>query len=264
MSDLLKKYILEDDIDGIKAFLDKGFDVSEKLDEDGVTPLLYATAKAVHTNYNVLEVLLENGANPNPPTADNVFPPLSVLASQGLVKHMELLLEYKADINAASSLGKTALFSAVESIQPQAVSYLLERGANTTNYIDHNHSLLTIIPESFTATEILLLKELEQNYIGFNLYQVYNLQPFSTIEDKVKIMELIINQGLDINHQIKNGWTALMFSCTRINHLPLTKVLLEHGADISIRDKEGHNPLSLAIKSQNYPAIELLKQYGAK
>jgi ankyrin repeat protein len=41
-------------------------------------------------------------------------------------------------------------------------------------------------------------------------------------------------------------------------------VLLSHGADPNIKDKEGRTPLAIATEEGHKGLVELLKQHGAK
>ena len=58
-----------------------------------------------------------------------------------------------------------------------------------------------------------------------------------------------INHGIDINAQDEDtGNTALHEAATN-GHAEMTKMLLEHGAQVYITNKDKHSPLHMAIKS---------------
>lgn len=67
----------------------------------------------------------------------------------------------------------------------------------------------------------------------------------------IKIINFLIESGIDINAQNKEGCTALMYACTCESYYIL-KILLENNADINIKDKKGKTAL-------NYSNIEMRK-----
>jgi ankyrin repeat protein len=44
----------------------------------------------------------------------------------------------------------------------------------------------------------------------------------------------------------------------------MAAMLLDHGADFTIADKNGETPLKLAIENNRQDIVELLQQHGAK
>lgn len=106
----------------------------------GATPLLMAAATA---DAPLIRTLVELGADPNIPNAENC-PPLLAAAGVGtlapteeagtepeVIETVKLLLELGADINAADDNGETALHGAAYKNLPQVVELLAERGAKT-------------------------------------------------------------------------------------------------------------------------------------
>ena len=54
------------------------------------------------------------------------------------------------------------------------------------------------------------------------------------------------------------GWTPLFYA-VRSNQIEVVKVLLEHGADLDVSDKDGLTILDLAMKKEYTELITLLK-----
>ena len=50
--------------------------------------------------------------------------------------------------------------------------------------------------------------------------------------------ELLLDAKVDVNHQTNNGSTALMFAC-KYSKVEVAKLLLERGADKTLRDNNG-------------------------
>ena len=73
----------------------------------------------------------------------------------------------------------------------------------------------------------------------------------------------LIELGADINSKDKNGSTALMRSAA-LGHTKLVEELLSHGADTGTRDKNGSTALSVANSSGHRDVVELLKSTGVQ
>ncbi|MBD0287928.1 MAG: ankyrin repeat domain-containing protein, partial [Flavisolibacter sp.] len=56
-----------------------------------------------------------------------------------------------------------------------------------------------------------------------------------------------------------NGATALTFAAT-FGHLKIAELLLQHGADVTIRDARGKSPLDHAVIQENEKMVMLLEQ----
>ena len=52
------------------------------------------------------------------------------------------------------------------------------------------------------------------------------------------VAELLLDAKVDVNHQTNNGSTALMFAC-KYSNVEVAKLLLERGADKTLRDNNG-------------------------
>ena len=70
--------------------------------------------------------------------------------------------------------------------------------------------------------------------------------------------KVLIDSQIDVNTQNGKGGTALMFA-TLSGRNKLVKIMLEHGADTSLRDVRGLMALDLAIQQGNEEALQLLQ-----
>ena len=74
-----------------------------------------------------------------------------------------------------------------------------------------------------------------------------------------KIVELLIEKGIDINQTNINGTNALHIAANN-GHNELVKLLIEKGIDINKTDKDGQNALHIASQKGHKEIVELLLQ----
>ena len=122
---LLRIAVIKNDTEKAKCAIEKGAKVDAKTPK-GLTPL-YIAAKM--KNYNVLELLIQRGANVNElcPDESDLF----VAANNGDEKLAKILIENNADINIKTATnGFTPLFWAAISNHNNIVNLLIENGAD--------------------------------------------------------------------------------------------------------------------------------------
>ena len=76
------------------------------------------------------------------------------------------------------------------------------------------------------------------------------------------VAALLLDAEAEIDHQSKEGATALMFACLASN-VEVAKLLLERGANIHLQDCEGISALHSALWESNVEIAELLLERGA-
>ena len=141
--------------------------------------------------------------------------PLWYAARIGNLELVKLLIQHGADVNAKTRSGSTAIHAACLENNFEIVKILGAAGADISS-VDN---------ESSTC-----------------LMAIYD----------IKIMEYILNKGVDVNvrETAGNKATALHYAIsTRDDTLPKVKALVEAGADMTIPDKNGYQPLVFAAIS---------------
>jgi hypothetical protein len=84
-----------------------------------------------------------------------------------------------------------------------------------------------------------------------------NLLYYAIDEEKVEIIQYLIDKGVDVN-QIRNGISPLIYVSTKVGKTDLSVIvtlLLENGADINYQDESGNTALIAAAKFQ----VDILK-----
>ena len=98
-----------EDIDQIKSFIGKGYNVNAIEQKTGWTPLHSAVSFG---HISIAELLINSGANVNM-TSNSGFTPLHIAVDQGNVSLVEFLISKEADVNAKNAAGLTPLNLAV-------------------------------------------------------------------------------------------------------------------------------------------------------
>lgn len=125
------------DLDLMKLLIEKGADV-DRADEQGKAPIHYAVLRGRN---EAAALLLQKGAEVDP----GAITPLMFACGRGKKENLELvdlLLENGADVNATDSLGRTPLMYAAGKIRPGTVKKLVQADADVNARDDQDHTAL--------------------------------------------------------------------------------------------------------------------------
>ena len=79
----------------------------------------------------------------------------------------------------------------------------------------------------------------------------------------INITRLLIEHSADVNAVDNIGETALMRACWN-GHIDTIQLLIEHGADISLKDKDGKTALDILQKRHPYDYLKLVNKLKIK
>lgn len=170
-----------------------------------------------------MESLLDQGMDPNTVIDNDGNTLLHYAASSGQTEIVELLLRYRANINARNNNGDTPLHKAVYEQRENIVRILLERGARIV--VNKNKKT----PLHMAAT-------------GRN----------------VDIVELLLMHGANPNIQDSHGNTPLLNATGMHGREKIIKLMLEYGAMVNIPNKDENTPIHYAAFYGNRNIMELL------
>ena len=168
----------------------------------------------------LITFLLEMGANPNICNRGGISP-LHLLAEKGRVDIMAVLLDNGADIEAKDGHGCTPLFYTFE-YYPQATKFLIERGADIEARNSNGETPL------FYAVSRRIRLDLEWN---------------EDDEDEADDDEFEDTDDSDLETK----------PCA-------VRFLIEHGANVNVRNNAGKTPLDLAVEEGDAELIEMLRK----
>jgi ankyrin repeat protein len=279
------------DIKELKLLLDKGANPNA-YDDDSDNVLIDATLFA---SIDCMKLLLQNKANPN---FKNKYGETPLMLCVHDITKMKLLLQYGANINDSAPSGNTALLTACGAGSSYViVKWLIENGADPLAKRWGNETTL-MRASQYSDTMIihlLLSKGLDINAHpwGFtplmyaarsaNWPAIFCLlnngadanirdQTNSTIlqwaaeQNNLEAVKALVKKTSDINTADGlGGMTALMWAAYDEHDNPqIIQTLLDNGAKVNIKDKNGSTALSWAMKKGNTETVALLMKARAK
>lgn len=147
----------------------------------------------------------------------------------------------------------TALQIAMWIDKRDIANYLLKNGA----YCD----IFTAIELDDRRRISYLLNSGENNQYTISSYYKYSPIFFAIRGSKLKILEMLIDKGHDINFKNGFGETPLHYAVYHEN-IEAVKLLLQSGA-LFLKNKKGNTPLSQSVYADNLNLVKLLIKYGA-
>ncbi|RJG21125.1 ankyrin repeat domain-containing protein [Paenibacillus thiaminolyticus] len=157
--------------------------------------------------------------------------------------------------------GRTAVLAAVNGRDADTARALIDLGADVNKQDQRcDNPLLHAGAEGLLDMVRLLLKAGADTH-RTNRFGGTALIPAAERGHIAVVEELLTHSDVDVNHINNLGWTALLeaiiLSDGGSTHQRIVKLLLDHGADPRIADKDGVTPLEHAAK-RRYREIEKL------
>ncbi|XP_044261228.1 putative ankyrin repeat protein RBE_0997 [Tribolium madens] len=281
----LREALINNQVEEVKTIISNGYDLNSHLYQ--WTPLSYAiTCK----NFEIVALMLHHGANVNFESTHGYVPLYTSIDYNCSTDIIQLLISEGADIN---QLGKsffndkisTPLSRAIQNNNLQVAHLLVENGADAkkTN------------PDGTTA--VTLAHDLNrENFIKENLENLDNLKgctPLTAailcgkLNDAKELLESGVNscktdsnkqtplvtavrcKNLDavkllLNYKANLTIPTAFLEAINLECTEIVKYLLEKGAKINKKYRDGSTPFIKAIETENLTIIEELLKNGAE
>ncbi|HVF25253.1 MAG TPA: ankyrin repeat domain-containing protein, partial [Anaerolineales bacterium] len=171
-------------------------------------------------------------------------------AEDGDTPTVQKLLMEGADINGRDALGRTPVMAATHGNQMDTVRVLIQAGADI-NIRDNRMDNPFLYAGAEGLLEILRLTiDAGADTKLTNRFGGTALIPAAERGHVEIVHELLTRTDVDVNHVNDLGWTALLEAIILSNggerHQQVVQLLVDHGADINIADKDGVTPLQHA------------------
>uniref|UniRef100_A0A8C0D427 Ankyrin repeat domain 17 n=1 Tax=Balaenoptera musculus TaxID=9771 RepID=A0A8C0D427_BALMU len=248
----------EGDVNAVRKLLIEGRSVNEHTEEGG--SLLCLAGSAGY--YELAQVLLAMHANVEDREIKGDIPPLMAAANGGHVQIVKLLLAHKADVNAQSSTGNTALTYACAGGYVDVVKVLLESGASVEDRNENGH---TPLMEAGSAGHVEVARLLLENGAGINAHSNEFKESALTLacyRGHLEMVRFLLEAGADQEHKTDETHTALMEACMD-GHAEVARLLLDSGAQVNMPADSFESPLTLAACGGHVELAALLIERGA-
>lgn len=233
-----------------------------KIADNGETPL----SRAINgdnwgSHEDIIQLLIEQGADVN--SADGYA--MQAACASGTLFIVRLLLSKGATIKNNYNNDDTPILIAAQKDKWDIVNHLLTEALDyNINQKDHkNQTILkhAVYHGNYEMTQHLLSKGASVNVFDQDNWSLlFHAIKFDGKDGK--ILELLINCGLDINHADTKGVTPLMHA-TKYKNYTCATILLNHSANINQQDHEGLTALIIAVREKYYDIAQLLLKHGA-
>lgn len=279
--ELLILAVSKDNLAIAQILLDAGADVNA-VGRSGDFPLFVAKTP------QMLTYLLKKGANPNQEKRKQTA--LAKQAKAGDISMMEAFFSKEGKQKLSQTAKDKALWTSVDKDQIKAVKFLLAQGADVNSVDEFGRTPLLIAANlvDLELTQLLLdsKAEIEQRDKGNKTALLVALEKnnpevalallnagansqavgsdgrtaliIATEKEMVPVMKVLLKHPANINAQDKYGQTALMWAVATGSALELTTLLLEAGADATIKDGSGNTALYYAKRRERKDIQDLL------
>ena len=226
----------------LKYFIDLGVQI-EEVNDEGITPLLLCLEKNFK-NISIMQVLLENGANPNSmdPSGNNSL-------------HL-LLSKYKEDKSLANYSEKL-----------DACKLLLSFGADVSIINHENEIPIQYLYNKNDEVSMSIMALLIKNGSPVLSEMKEKLFKFAIENGNINIYEEFLLNGEDPNRLEENGLSLLENAILK-NNLALVELLLKNGALVNskyIRPLISKSPIQMAFRVGGcFEIVNLLLANGAE
>ena len=173
----------------------------------------------------------------------------------------------RANLNSRDEEGNPRLIRAIDNNDIDTVKYLLRQG-DDPNIVNKNGQPALIRAINNINTNIEIVKLLLENGADPDIKQQRGMftgeSPLirAIEENKIDVVELLINHGANIESTDSDGYTALMIANLRAQYEILT-LLINKGAAMNTQNNDGSTALMNAISEHFFENVELLLKNGA-
>ena len=245
----LQKASMKGDKELVAYLLDHGADING-VDDDNCTSIYFAASLGFA---EIVQLLIDRGADPQHP-ADGGWTPLHACWAHAETTHT--LLKHGVDINKVTNQGLTPLHVAACRGSFEAVKVILSYDPDLEVTTSFGESALTYAAQ-FGETEVIrLLLEAGANINHQNTSKRFALQ--SAVERNMESMlRILMEYNPKVNLTGDFGQTALHYLNSN-SSLTIIKILVNGGADLSIRDVYQDTPICIAVWRSKLEVLEYL------
>ena len=213
----------------------------------------------VKGNIVALENALADGCDIHKPIQlgkHSEYSPLELALVMNCLPSVQWLVEHEANLNEKEN---PSFLLAVRYGNKELIDYIVAKGANI-------HALNRVKVDAFQAALYgKKYENLQQIHDLGHTVQKYGGKAFrnAITDNNYKVLDFFVHSGVDINYNKPDSVypfkpTPLCVAARYVD-LQMCKYLVEHGADVTITEKDGMRPYSIAIEKGDMEMAEYFR-----
>jgi ankyrin repeat protein len=226
-----------------------------------MSPLYYA---ADYGRMSIVDLLLaRNDVDIEVRETDNLRTPLMVAATENHVQILAKLLHGGANIDATDKSRRTALLLAVEQGHAGIVKALLSRDASVHTIDKDGWAPITVAAQFGRHAIVRTLHEYGADLCFPQQLTWYKPTPLSmaAAAGHLATVKALLECGAPVDIRDRDGTTPL-FRAAENGRVDVLNLLLQHGANPELVRDDGRRPLDGAIRRGHTKVVEILKTTG--
>ncbi|KDN46635.1 ankyrin [Tilletiaria anomala UBC 951] len=224
------------DLATIKSLIESGRATAQDRDEEGITPLHWAS---INAQLPVCVYLLDQGADVDALGGELVASPLQWAARSGHIYIIHLLLSRGADPLLKDAQGFNSLHLVTHSSAVMPLVYLLQQPAFGSHAESNDRDALPNKDEGIDAEDA----------------QGHTALMWAAYQGDAISVELLILHGASLYTQDHLGLSPMHWAVVKGNRLCIRQLAVA-GADMSMKQNEGKTPREMAIELKSLPSLE--------
>lgn len=237
----------------LRVLLSAGADVNGQ-DVSGRTVLMDAAGDCP---FEIFEALVKAGAKID--ARDNQNNTVLMAAAENEDSRiLQFVIKAGVSLNRANEDGETALLMAARAWRSENVEALIEAHAQIKLPKTELDAVLILSSRNDNSRIVKMVLAAGANPNAWDAEKTTALM-LAIDAEHVDVAKALIDAGADINAVDDNGWTPLMHA----NDVECVRLLLNAGADVSPKNKDGQTALAMALKYDQEEIVQLLKSRGA-
>lgn len=230
-------------LDVVDLLLQHDAKINEKDDDRQWAPLHWAASNG---HLSVVKRLMEQGADVNIKDRSAMSPLHWAVCRTVDRDVVQALVTSGADVNACNWKDATPLHGACETIFFEAMEVLVNAGANLHARDIDGATPLHVLGQESLADPSYEARFLLSRGADVNAQDACGRTPLQRMAQRGSddTLRVLVEGGADVNAQDRNGTTALheAVNDTRRAGESMVEFLLDHGADPTLMDGDGHTP----------------------
>ena len=246
----------------------------------------YGRCVGTNGNYELWQFLLDNGYNVN--IEDRLYYTLVDAASHNQLDFIKKLVEDGYDCNSKDADGTHTLLTNAHIYTLDMIKYLVEQGADVNGVKHDGCPLSACIEDDCTESAIYLIEQgadvnLVPGGADTNLYNAvekgnltlvklllekgvdinepcFDRYPLMYATEGHTILECLLKAGANVEVQTEEEHDNALMLAANYGNIKAIQLLLDAGADVTVKNKEGLTAYDIAVKEHNVKSAEMLKE----